>query len=207
MSILSRLFRHSVGYYVTAFAVGLVVTALALLRNGFSLRISWVDSLTVAGAVLILLGLLFLVAHFGAFDMFGYSFSTLGNRRYKNLYEYSRAKQEKAENARPAINVSLAAEQMKKYDTVFFGYPVWWYELPMPLCTFLDSVDLTGKTVIPFYSHEGTSDGGTSLATLERLAKGANVVSNGALSLRGSKVKDSESDVREWARGFGYGME
>lgn len=95
MSILSRLFRHSVGYYVTAFAVGVVVTALALLRNGFSLRISWVDSLTVAGAVLILLGLLFLVAHFGAFDMFGYSFSTLGNRRYKNLYEYSRAKQEK----------------------------------------------------------------------------------------------------------------
>lgn len=95
MSVLSRLFRHSVGYYIAALIAGAVITALALLRNGAALRISWADSLTVAGAVLILFSLLLLTAHFGAFDMFGYSFSTFGNRRYKSLYEYSQAKMEK----------------------------------------------------------------------------------------------------------------
>ena len=105
---------------------------------------------------------------------------------------------------RPEITVSLTAEQMAKYDTVFIGFPVWWYDLPMPMWTFLESVDLSGKTVNIFFSHEGTSDGGSALSTIETLAKGATVKSDDALSIRGSKVASAENDVRNWVKGLGY---
>ena len=116
----------------------------------------------------------------------------------------SRAKKEKDNGVRPEINVELTAEQLAKYDTVFFGYPVWWYDLPMPMWTFLESVDLSGKTVIPFFSHEGSSDGANSLNTLRSLAKGADVKTDNALSIRGGKVDSSEKDVREWVKELGY---
>ena len=105
---------------------------------------------------------------------------------------------------RPEITVSLTAEQMAKYDTVFIGFPVWWYDLPMPMWTFLESVDLSGKTVNIFFSHEGTSDGGSALSTIGTLAKGATVNTDNALSIRGSKVKNSEEDVRGWVKELGY---
>ena len=115
-----------------------------------------------------------------------------------------RAKKEKDDGVRPEITVSLTVEQMAKYDTVFIGFPVWWYDLPMPMWTFLESVDLSGKTVIPFFSHEGSSDGASSLSTIKTLAKGATVNTDNALSIRGSKVKNSEEDVRGWVKGLGY---
>jgi len=93
--MLNRLFRHSPWHYVSACFVGCAVALLMLWRNGFSLKIAYVDALSVAGAVVLLLGLLGLVAHAGAFDIFGYSFSTFGKRRYNDLYAFSNAKREK----------------------------------------------------------------------------------------------------------------
>ena len=116
-----------------------------------------------------------------------------------------RAKNEKNEGIRPEITLSLSAEELAKYDTIFFGFPVWWYDLPMPMWTFLESVDLSGKTVIPFFSHEGSSNGASSLDTLVSLAKGADVKRDDVLSIRGGKVDASEDTVREWVRGLGYG--
>ena len=94
MSILSRLFRHAVWRYLVAVLLGAAAVGLVLLRNGIAYRLAWADALTVGGAVLVFVGLLGLVAHGGAFDFFGYSFSTLGNRRYKDMYAYSQAKRE-----------------------------------------------------------------------------------------------------------------
>ena len=85
------------------------------------------------------------------------------------------------------------------------GFPVWWYDLPMPMWTFLESVDLEGKTVIPFFSHEGSSTGASSLDTIKRLAEGADVKTDDALSIRGGKVAGSEETVRNWVRDLGYG--
>ena len=75
MSILSRIFRHSPIRYAVAAGIALLVAFLCLLRTGFDLRIYYMDALSTAGAVVILLGLLFMAAYFGAFDTFGYSFS------------------------------------------------------------------------------------------------------------------------------------
>ena len=116
-----------------------------------------------------------------------------------------RAKKEQDDGTRPEITIELTEEELAKYDTIFLGFPVWWYDLPMPMWTFLESADLSGKTVIPFFSHEGSSNGASSLGTIEKLAEGAEVKSSDALSIRGGSVDSSEEEVREWVRNLGYG--
>ena len=116
-----------------------------------------------------------------------------------------RAKKEQDGDARPEIDIDLTEEQMAEYDTVFFGFPVWWYDIPMPMYTFLDSYDFTGKTIIPFLSHEGSSDGGSAEQTINEHARGAAVRFEDALSIRGGKVDSSEQDVRDWVDGLGFG--
>ena len=114
-----------------------------------------------------------------------------------------RAKQEKDDGIRPEIVVDITQEQMAGYDTIFFGFPVWWYDLPMSMWTFLESYDFSGKTIIPFFSHEGSSNGASALPTIETLATGATVRSDDALSIRGGDVDGAENEVREWVRGLG----
>ena len=57
-------------------------------------------------------------------------------------------------NARPAIAGKV--ENMADYETVFVGFPVWWYTAPRIVNTFLESYDFTGKTVIPFATSGGS---------------------------------------------------
>ena len=64
------------------------------------------------------------------------------------------AKAEKEANARPAI--SRKAEKWSEYDTVLIGCPVWWWTTPMIICTFAESYDFTGKTVVPFCTYAST---------------------------------------------------
>lgn len=58
---------------------------------------------------------------------------------------------------RPAI--AKTAENMAQYDTVFIGFPVWWYVQPRIIDTFLESYDFTGKTLIPFATSGGSGIG------------------------------------------------
>lgn len=102
------------------------------------------------------------------------------------------------------ISVQSEPEQMSEYDTIFFGFPVCWYDLPMPMWTFLENFDFSSKTIIPFFSHEGSSNGANALPTVERLATGATVRSDDALSIRGGNVDGSENDVRMWVQGLDY---
>lgn len=50
---------------------------------------------------------------------------------------------------KPSLNIN-------KYDVIFLGYPIWWYDLPMPIYSFFDEFDLSGKIVIPFCTHGGS---------------------------------------------------
>lgn len=59
-----------------------------------------------------------------------------------------------------------------KYDVILLGYPTWWATLPMPVATFLEGYDFSGKTIISFSSHGGTIFG-DSVSDLSKLAKGA----------------------------------
>lgn len=57
-------------------------------------------------------------------------------------------------SSRPAI--ASKVENMAQYDTVFVGYPIWWYIAPTIINTFLEQYDFTGKTVIPFFTSGGS---------------------------------------------------
>lgn len=60
---------------------------------------------------------------------------------------------------RPPLMTRISAAKMAEYDVVLLGYPTWWATLPMPVYTFLESYDFSGKTVISFSSHGGTMYG------------------------------------------------
>lgn len=111
-----------------------------------------------------------------------------------------RAKAEKESGTRPELSTHIDEETMKNYDVIYLGFPIWWYDLPTPVWSFLEEYDLSGKTIIPFFSHAGSSDGANSLTRISELAKGAEVHSDKALSIRGSSVASSEEKVREWAK-------
>ena len=64
------------------------------------------------------------------------------------------AQEEKNNNARPAIAGEV--ENWEQYDTVFIGCPVWWWTTPMIICTFAESYDFEGKTVVPFCTYAST---------------------------------------------------
>lgn len=111
-----------------------------------------------------------------------------------------RAKNELDNEIRPELSEHIDADTMAQYDVIYIGFPVWWYDLPMPVWTFLEEYDLSGKTVIPFFSHNGSSNGANSVDRITELAKGATVLADDALSLRGSSVADSEKEVKAWVQ-------
>ena len=86
---------------------------------------------------------------------------------------------------------------MASYDTLFVGFPVWWYDLPMPVWSFLEEYDLKDKTVIPFFTHNGSSSGASAISTLKELCKDANVIDS-PLSIRGSSVEGAKEQVTRW---------
>ena len=51
-------------------------------------------------------------------------------------------------DARPELSTHV--ENMDDYDTIYIGYPIWWYQEPMAIRTFLEEYDFSGKTIIPF---------------------------------------------------------
>ena len=113
------------------------------------------------------------------------------------------AKQEQNENARPEIVGGV--ENMAQYDTVFIGYPIWWGDLPMAVYTFLESYDFSGKTVIPFCTHEGSGLAGTA-RSIERACSGATVLDG--LAVRGSVAQNQQDEAKSavvnWLAGLDY---
>ena len=106
------------------------------------------------------------------------------------------AKQELREKARPEIKAY--PENFEDYDTIFVGYPNWWGTMPMCMFTLLEKYDLTGKTIIPFCTNEG-SGMGASERDLKNICKGATVKSG--LSIHGAESANAEGKVADWSKG------
>ena len=105
------------------------------------------------------------------------------------------ADEEQNGNARPELLNRV--ENMEQYDTIFLGYPNWWGDMPMPLYTFLEEYDLSGKTIIPFSSHGGSGFSRTE-STIAQMQPNASVSENG-LTVSRNDVADSYEDVFQWA--------
>ena len=82
---------------------------------------------------------------------------------------------------------------MSAYDTVFVGFPVWWYREPSIIDTFMEQYDFSGKTVVPFCT-SGGSGIGSSGSNMQALAPDAKVISGKRFS---SGV--SEAELKKWA--------
>ncbi len=101
-------------------------------------------------------------------------------------------------SARPAIGSNAIA--ISSYDTVLIGYPNWWASIPMPIASFLEEYDFSGKTILPFCSHGGGRFG-QSLTAIAKLAPDASM--GEALSVHYSGGSSLSGDVRNWLKANG----
>ena len=109
----------------------------------------------------------------------------------KMIYE---AKEELEKDIHPELKSDVAIDG---YDTIILGYPNWWNTLPMPVVTFLEKHDWTGKRIIPF-STSGGGGLGRSVEDLKKYAPGANVAEGG--TFLGHKVLESRQEIVDWAK-------
>lgn len=95
------------------------------------------------------------------------------------------------DSCRPAIAETVA--DMAAYDTVFVGFPVWWYVEPRIIDTFLEAYDFSGKTIVPFAT-SGGSGLGSAPQRMQAIVPGAKVLAGGLLNGR-----PSQSSLADWA--------
>lgn len=103
------------------------------------------------------------------------------------------AKKERSLSARPKISGSPT--NITEYEIIFLGYPNWWGDMPMIIYTFLESYDLSGKTIAPFVTSGGSGFSRTissimTLAPKSKIAKGLNVREAGEIKTR--------ADITKW---------
>ena len=104
----------------------------------------------------------------------------------------SRSSVEMSDRAsRPAI--SSKVDDISQYDSVFVGFPVWWYREPSIIDTFIESYDFKGITIVPFAT-SGGSDIGDSYKNIQELAPESTVVQGNRFD------KDaSAQELKTWA--------
>ena len=116
---------------------------------------------------------------------------------YNALTEF--ALDEQKENARP--EVVGAPEALAESDTVFVVMPVWWGDIPMPMYTFFENNDFSGKTVVVFITHLG-SRFGRCVSTVESLLPDATVTEG--LAIDQDDVSGAQSAIQERLQALGY---
>ncbi len=98
--------------------------------------------------------------------------------------------------SRPAIAERVA--DMTQYDTVFVGFPIWWYQAPRIIETFLESYDFSGKTVIPF-----VTSGGSGMGKTESILKSCCAADTKWLPGKRLSTRESVESVQKWIGGLG----
>ena len=110
---------------------------------------------------------------------------------YRICAEESRA--ELNANSRPELTEKL--KQIDDFDTIILCYPNWLGTMPMPVWTFLEQFDLTGKVVLPVCTHEG-SKMGKSEADIKKLCPGSTI--GKGLAIVGSTVNNANTVIQLW---------
>lgn len=127
-------------------------------------------------------------------------FSIRTVEQYPDTYDATidQGQQEQSDGARPELATHL--ENLDSYDTIFLGFPNWWGDMPMAVYTFLDEVDLSGKTVIPFVTSGGSGFSNT-ISTIQQMEPQATVQEG--LSISGSSATGAQQQVESWLSELG----
>lgn len=127
-------------------------------------------------------------------------FSIRTVEQYPDTYDATldQGQQEQSDGARPELATHL--ENLDSYDTIFLGFPNWWGDMPMAVYSFLDEVDLSGKTVIPFVTSGGSGFSNT-ISTIQQMEPQATVQEG--LSISGSSATGAQQQVESWLSELG----
>lgn len=106
------------------------------------------------------------------------------------------AQEEKNNNARPTIADEV--KNWEQYDTMFIGCPVWWWTTPMIICTFAESYDFKGKTVVPFCTYASTYRDETLARIVELTPDADHLTGEGLTSGR-----INEQNISSWLKEIG----
>ena len=104
----------------------------------------------------------------------------------------AQAQDDQRRDARPQLREY--PDSLDQYDTIYLGYPNYWGTMPMPVFSFLEHFDFSGKIIRPFCTHEG-SGMGRSERDIRRLCPGARVEKG--LAIHGGSVKYAKSDLQK----------
>ena len=128
-------------------------------------------------------------------------FSIQTVEKYPDSYDATidQGQEELNADARPELAVHL--QNLDSYEVIFLGFPNWWGDMPMAMYSFLDEVDLSGKTIVPFVTSGGSGFSNT-ISTIENMESGATV--REGLSISGSSAVSARDRINEWLTGLGY---
>lgn len=142
-----------------------------------------------------------LVAHMISAALGADLFSIQTTEPYPDNYDdtVDQGQEEQRSDERPQLASQL--EGLDGYDTIFLGYPNWWGDMPMAVYTFLETYDLSGKTVIPFVTSGGSGFSGT-VEEIESLQPDAQVEEG--IALGASEAAEAQGEVEDWLDSLGY---
>lgn len=104
----------------------------------------------------------------------------------------SRVNVEMKDNPDSRPEIAHKVDNMKDYDVVFVGFPIWWYIAPNIINTFLEAHDLKGKTIVPFFTSHSSGPGETD----KHLHKSIKYEVTWKPAVRANGMNDKE--LREW---------
>lgn len=141
-----------------------------------------------------------LMAHMVAEASGGDLFSIKTVEPYPDNYEDTIAAGEAEKNNGTYPELSTHIENLEQYDTVFVGFPNWWYGMPMVMYSFFEEYDFGGKTIIPFCTSGGSAFS-DAIDEIKNAEPDAEVLDG--LHIGGSSISGAQDRVEEWVDGLG----
>jgi flavodoxin len=114
---------------------------------------------------------------------------------YPSDYEAVKAQamREQESNFRPALKAKIM--NFDAYRIIYLGYPIWWAKVPPPIASFLSAYSFSGKTIVPFCTHQGSHFGQT-LSDIRKLCPQANLADG--LAVWGRDAGNANHEVSQW---------
>lgn len=112
---------------------------------------------------------------------------------YTELTQVAQAEIENGE--RPELK--QAVENIEDYDVIFVGYPIWWHTTPAAVNSFLESYDLSGKTVVPFCT-SGGNDIEETMEAVRNSCPNSNILEGTTISGSSSSTDAGKEQIRTW---------
>lgn len=130
----------------------------------------------------------------------GQLFSILTAEQYLDSYNATIDAGQAEKNNGTLPELASHIENLEDYDTIFLGFPNWWYGMPMAIYSFLDEYDFSGKTIVPFVT-SGGSGFSNAISEIESAEPGATVLEG--LAIGSGSATSAQDNVADWLADLG----